>query len=216
MFRKVREEVKSQVASNVATKIVDTGKEKLQEFTSNYQQPTPVTTQSITNSFQNVIPEKVEHVKSLVGSVKSGESSSIKEAIEHEVTVKVNTCVASMLVTFLIGFFTQLEYVKPVHPILSVPVFSILAFSACWYAMRYLTKDIKVRIGTTVFSGLFVGALARYLSIKLGQYQFITEDQPLMLFPLLGVCVISFIGLFRYIFEISKKYEERWQIFKTD
>lgn len=212
MFRKAKDEVKSQivakVADNVSTQIVDTGKAKLQELANSYQQSTQSTqsttlpAQHITSSVQNV----TKHV----------ETSSIKEAIENEVTVKVNTCVASMIVTFLVGFFTQLEYVKPVHPVLSIPVFSILAFSACFYSMRYLTRDIKVRSIITVCSGLFVGALARHLSIKLGQYQFITEDQPLLLFPLLGVCALSFVGLFRYIFEISKKYEERWQMFKND
>jgi hypothetical protein len=228
MFRKaqeikqeVKQQVISKVADNISTHIVETGKEKLKDIASSCQQSTPnsQTPQQVSSAVQSAkqtTVEKVEQVKSLVNSVRSGESSSVKEAIEEKVDVKINMCVAGMLVTFLVGFFVQLEYVKPIHPVLSVPVFSILAFSTCYYVMRYLTKDIKVRVGVTIFSGLFVGASARYLSIKLGQYQLITEDQPFLLVPLLGVCTVSFIGLFKYIFEISKKFEERWQMFKTD
>jgi uncharacterized protein YacL len=215
MFRQLKTEVKQQVVTKTADKVADKVVEKGQEFiTTNFSKPVPPSVSTfVPTSVQALVQDSPKKVfTARLSDVKD----TVKKTVEEEVSTKINVCVFSMLVSYLIGFFTTLEYTKPVHPVLSVPVFSILAMTFCYYVMRYMMKNIKQRICITVFSGLFVGALTRYLSIQLGQYKLITEDQPLLLFPLFGVCTLCFVGLFKYVFEISKSYDERWSMFKTD
>lgn len=153
------------------------------------------------------LPEKViQTVVASTGTIKS----EAEDKITEEFQLKLNMCVFGMLVTYFIGFFITFDYSNPVHPVLHIPVLSILAFTLSHYVMRYVLSDVTHRVAVTLVGGLWLGMLSRYLSVTIGTYKLITIEQPLLLFPLMGVLILSFVMYFKYIFEISKPKNKRW------
>ena len=128
--------------------------------------------------------------------------------------MKINACVFASLVVFFVGFFTEFTYEKPLHVVLSVPIFNIFAITTCSYFARYVFTDLVKRSILTILWQYSTGILVRYMMVSKGDYNYLVEQNPMNLWILIFIMIVIYVIAYNYLFEITKPPHLRWK--KTD